>query len=226
MPITLVIADDHPLIIDALQSLFEKEKDFNIMACCTDGEQALKAVRKHRPDILVLDVRLPGKDGLSVLRDLKTEKVETKVVLLTAELAEHELAEAVRLGARGLILKQLAPRLLVQCIRQVHAGELWLEKRSVTTALEKVLQAETGRREAAQVLTPRERQIVSHVAAGLRNAEIGKRLFISEGTVKMHLHSIYQKLNLDSRVGLARYAQEKMLYDFSIASHERSQRPS
>jgi DNA-binding NarL/FixJ family response regulator len=174
----------------------------------------------------VLDVRLPGKDGLSVLRDLKTEKVETKVVLLTAELAEHELAEAVRLGARGLVLKQLAPKLLVQCVRRVQAGELWLERRSVTTALEKVLQAQMGKREAAQVLTPRERQIVSHVAAGLRNAEIGKRLFISEGTVKMHLHSIYQKLNLDSRVGLARYAQEKMLYDFAIASHERSQRPS
>ncbi|MBI2351900.1 MAG: response regulator transcription factor, partial [Deltaproteobacteria bacterium] len=93
--------------------------------------------------------------------------------------------------------------------RQVHAGELWLEKRSVSNALEKLLQREAGQREAAQRLTPREIEIVKQVAAGLRNTEIAKRLFISEGTVKMHLHNIYQKLGVDSRTKLTRYAQEK-----------------
>ncbi len=211
MPITLVISDDHPLILDGLENLFRLEKDFKVVARCLDGEETVKAVRKHKPDVLVLDIRMPGTDGLSLLRQMRKEKLSTRVVLLTGELDEEELAEAVRLGARGLVLKEMAPKLLVQCIRQVHAGELWLEKRSVTNALEKLLQREAGQREVAQLLTPREIEIVKQVAAGLRNTEIGKRLFIGEGTVKMHLHKIYQKLGVDSRTKLTRYAQEKGL---------------
>jgi len=209
MPITLVIADDHPLILDGMENLFRLEKDFKVVARCLDGEETVKAVRKHKPDVLVLDIRMPGTDGLSLLRGMKKEKLSTRVVLLTAALGEDEVAEAVRLGVRGLVLKEMAPKLLVQCIRQVHAGELWLEKRSVTSALEKLLQREAGQREVALLLTPREIEIVKQVAAGLRNIEIAKRLFISEGTVKMHLHNIYQKLGVDSRTKLTRYAQEK-----------------
>ena len=211
MPITLVISDDHPLILNGLENLFRLEKDFKVVARCLDGEETVKSVRKHKPDVLVLDIRMPGTDGLSVLRQMKKEKLSTRVVLLTGVLDEEELAEAVRLGVRGLVLKEMAPKLLVQCIRQVHAGELWLEKRSVTSALEKLLQREAGQREVAQLLTPREIEIVKQVVAGLRNIEIGKRLFISEGTVKMHLHNIYQKLGVDSRTKLTRYAQEKGL---------------
>jgi len=211
MPITLVIADDHPLILDGMENLFRLEKDFKVVARCLDGEETVKAVRKHKPDVLVLDIRMPGTDGLSVLRQMKKEKLSTRVVLLTAALGEDEVAEAVRLGVRGLVLKEMAPKLLVQCIRQVHAGELWLEKRSVTSALEKLLQREAGQREVTLLLTPREIEIVKQVAAGLRNTEIAKKLFISEGTVKMHLHNIYQKLGVDSRTKLTRYAQEKGL---------------
>jgi len=211
MPITLVLSDDHPLILDGMENLFRLEKDFKVVARCLDGEETVKAVRKHKPDVLVLDIRMPGMDGLSLLRQMKKEKLSTRVVLLTGALDEEELAEAVRLGVRGLVLKEMAPKLLVQCIRQVHAGELWLEKRSVTNALEKLLQREAGQREVAQLLTPREIEIVKQVAAGLRNIEIAKRLFISEGTVKMHLHNIYQKLGVDSRIKLTRYAQEKGL---------------
>ena len=211
MPITLVIADGRPLILNGMENLFRLEKDFKVVARCLDGEEAVKAVRKHKPDVLVLDIRMPGTDGLSLLRGMRKEKLSTRVVLLTGALDEDELAEAVRLGVRGLVLKEMAPKLLVQCIRQVHAGELWLEKRSVTSALEKLLQREAGQREVALLLTPREIEIVKQVAAGLRNIEIAKRLFISEGTVKMHLHNIYQKLGVDSRTKLTRYAQEKGL---------------
>lgn len=211
MPITLVLADDHPLILDGLENLFQLEKDFKLVARCLDGEEALRAVRAHRPDVVVLDIRMPVRDGLSVLREMKKEKLPTRAVLLTAALDEDELAEAVRLGVRGLVLKELAPKLLVQCIRQVHAGELWLEKRSVASALEKLLQREAGKQEIARVLTPREVEIVHQVAAGLRNKEIAERLFIGEGTVKIHLHNIYQKLGVDSRLKLTRYAQEKGL---------------
>ena len=211
MPITIVLADDHPLILDGMENLFRLEKDFKVVARCLDNQETVGALRKHKPDVLVLDIRMPGKDGLSLLREMRKEKLPTRVVLLTGALGEDELAEAVRLGVRGLVLKEMAPKLLVQCIRQVHAGELCLEKRSVSNALEKLLQRESGRQEAAKVLTPREIEIVKQVVAGLRNIEIAKRLFISEGTVKMHLHNIYRKLGVDSRIKLTRYAQEQGL---------------
>ena len=211
MPITLIIADDHPLILDALENLFRLEKDFKVVARCLNGDETLHSVRRHKPDILVLDIQMPVKDGLVVLREMRKEQLPTRVVILTATLNEEGLAEAVRLGVRGLVLKELAPKLLVQCIRKVHAGELWLEKRSVTSALEKLLQREVAKHEAAQMLTSREIEIIKQVAAGLHNTEIGKKLFISEGTVKIHLHNIYQKLGVDSRTKLTRYAQEKGL---------------
>jgi DNA-binding NarL/FixJ family response regulator len=211
MPITLVIADDHPLILDALENLFRGEKDFKLLARCANGDETLKALRRDKPEILLLDMQMPGDGGLGVLREMKKGKLSTRVVVLTAALEEDQLAEAIRLGARGLVLKELAPALLVQCVRKVHAGELWLEKRSVTNALERLLRREAGGKQAAQLLTAREIEIVKHIAAGMRNLEIAKTLFISEGTVKMHLHNIYQKLGVDSRTKLIRYAREKAL---------------
>jgi DNA-binding NarL/FixJ family response regulator len=211
MTIRLVLADDHPLVLDGIESLFRLEADLEIAARCQDGDETLRAVRQHEPDVLVLDIRMPGKDGLSVLREMREAGLATRVVFLTGGLTEDELAEAVRLGARGLVLKELAPRLLVQCVRQVHAGELWLEKRSVSAALETLLRREAWQSEAARLLTPREIAVVKLVATGLRNKEIADRLFISEGTVKMHLHHIYQKIGVDSRTKLARYAQAKRL---------------
>jgi DNA-binding NarL/FixJ family response regulator len=211
MPITLVIADDHPLILDAMENLFRLKKDLKVVARCLDGEAALKAVRRHQSDILVLDIQMPAKDGLVVLREMRKEQLPTRVVILTATLDQEGLAEAVRLGVRGLVLKELAPKLLVECIRKVHAGELWLERRSVSSTLEKLLQRESARNEAVQVLSPREIEIIKQVTLGLRNIEIGQKLFISEGTVKIHLHNIYQKLGIDTRTKLTRYAQEKGL---------------
>ena len=211
MPITLVLADDHPIVLRGLEGILDTEKDFEVLATCLDGEQTLSAVRKYKPDILVLDIRMPGKDGLTVLREMRKEKLATNVVVLTAEVDDGELTEAVSLGVRGLVLKELAAKLIVQCLRQVHAGELWLEKHSVSSALEKLLQGQAGKLEAAQVLTPREIEIVKQVAVGLHNTEVAKRLFISEGTVKMHLHNIYGKLHVDSRIKLSRYAQQKGL---------------
>ena len=211
MPITLVIADDHPLILDAMENLFRLEKDLKVVARCLDGDEVLEAVCRHQPDILVLDIQMPAKDGFAVLREMRKEKLPTRVVVLTATLNEEGLTEAVRLGVRGLVLKELAPKLLVECIRKVHGGALWLEKRLVTSALEKLLHRETARTEAVQALSPREIEIIKQVAAGLRNMEISRKLFISEGTVKIHLHNIYQKLGVDSRTKLTRYAQENGL---------------
>jgi DNA-binding NarL/FixJ family response regulator len=209
--IRLVLADDHPIILDGLELLFRSEQDFQVLARCVNGREAIQAVRQHRPDILILDIRMPGMDGISVLRQLQEETLPTRVVVLTVSLDEDELMGLARLGVRGVVLKEMAPQMLVQCVRKVHAGEQWLEKRSFGRALEKMLLREAGMREVADTLTPREIEIVRMVAAGLRNKEIGDRLSISEGTVKIHLHHIYEKLRLEGRLGLALYAQTKGL---------------
>jgi DNA-binding NarL/FixJ family response regulator len=156
MTIRLVLADDHPLVLKGLELLFATEPDFAVLAYCADGVQALQAVRQHTPDILVLDLRLPGQDGLAVLRELKREKLPVKVVILTGALDEEELLEAIRLGVRGVVLKEMAPQLLLQSLRKVHAGEVWLEKRSFGRALDRMLEREAGMRQVAGLLTPRE----------------------------------------------------------------------
>jgi two-component system, NarL family, nitrate/nitrite response regulator NarL len=211
MPITLVIADDHPLMLRALNDVLGSEPDFTVLAQCANGDEALHAVRAHRPDILVLDLRMPGRDGLSVLRQMKDENLPTRVVLLAASLEDEEMLEATRLGVGGVVLKEMAPRLLVQCIRKVHAGEPWLERRAAARAFETLLRREAGTREIGTVLTVREIEIVRMVAAGLRNKTIGERLSISEGTVKTHLHNIYEKLHVGSRSELIRYCHERGL---------------
>lgn len=211
MTISLVLADDHPIVLDGLETLFRLEPDFQVAARCVNGEEALVAVRRHRPDVLLLDIHMPRKDGLAVLRDLQREKVTTKVVLLAAVLEEDEVLEALRLGVRGMVLKELAPQMVVQCVRKVHAGEQWLEKHAVSRVVDSLLRREAGEREAANVLTPREIEMVGMVARGLRNKEMSERLAISEGTVKIHLHHIYRKLKVENRVELILYAQSKRL---------------
>jgi two-component system, NarL family, nitrate/nitrite response regulator NarL len=211
MSISLVLADDHPLILTGLTNLFSLEDDFAVLASCSDGDEALRSVQLHRPDVLVVDIRMPGLSGLEVARKMREENLPTRIVLLTAALEEEELIDAVHLQVHGIVLKEMAPHLLVQCIRKVHAGEQWVERRSAKQALEKMLRREAGTLEVSALLTAREIDLVRMVARGLRNREIADKLFISEGTVKVHLHNIYDKLHVDGRMALLRYAQQKGL---------------
>jgi len=211
MPITLVIADDHPLILDAMETLFSLQKEFKIVARCGTSEEAIGAVRKHRPDILLLDICMPGKSVFEVIREMQKDKLPTRVVLLTAVIDENQMLEATRLGVYGVVLKEIAPRLLVQCVRQVHAGKKWFAETASRRALEKMVRRESAAREACQVLSPRQIEILRMVANGLGNKEIGKKLFISEGTVKVHLHTIYEKLQLRGRLALSLYARDRGL---------------
>ncbi|MFL6199595.1 MAG: response regulator [Thermoanaerobaculia bacterium] len=209
--IRLILADDHPIVLDGLVQLFRVEPGFEVLARCRDGEEALREVRVHRPDVLVLDIRMPRRDGLEVLRTLRQEEIPTRIVLLTAAVEEEQLVEALRLGVGGVVLKEMAPHLLVEAVREVHGGGSWLDKGSVSRIVTKLLHQDEGRREAAGLLTPRELEIVRMVARGLRNRAIAEELLISEGTVKIHLHNIYQKLAVDGRLELAVYAQAKGL---------------
>jgi DNA-binding NarL/FixJ family response regulator len=211
MPITLVLADDHPVVLAGLQQLLSLERDFTVLATCGDGAAALIAVRRHRPDVLVLDMQMPAKGGLAVLRELDAEPLPTRVVVLTASVGADDVLEAVRLGARGLVLKDMAPQLLVQCIRRVAAGGQWLERGAMTESFKRLMASAAAAERAANLLTPRELAIVRLVARGLRNKEIARQLAITEGTVKIHLHNIYQKVGVDSRVALTLWAQEHKL---------------
>jgi DNA-binding NarL/FixJ family response regulator len=211
MPMRLVVADDHPLILDALQQLFHLEPDVELLACCRNGTETLQAVKDYQPDVLILDIRMPGQDGLAVLRALRQEHPPTRVVLLTAGLEEHEVLEAVRLGAQGVVLKEMASHLLVQCVRKVHAGGQWVERHSARQALETLLRHQDGLRDVTSLLTPRELEMVRLVAQGFRNKPIAEALSISEGTVKIHMHNIYTKLAIDSRLALTLYARDKGL---------------
>lgn len=211
MPIRLVLADDHSLFLEGLELLLRQEPDFEVMACCRDGLQALRAVHELRPDILILDLRMAGKGGLEILREIHQARLPTRVILLTGAVDEDSLLEAMRLGVGGVVLKEMTSPLLIQCVRKVYAGDQWLERRSTSRAMEKMLRRDAGTREVAQILTPRELEIVRLAASGLRNKEIADRLMICEGTVKIHLHNSYEKLHVDSRMTLLRYAQAKGL---------------
>jgi DNA-binding NarL/FixJ family response regulator len=211
MPIRLVLADDHRLILSGLELFLRQEPDFEVLTCCYDGLETLQVVRPLRPDVLILDLCMPGKDGLAVLREIHEAEIPTRVVLLTAAMDEDSLLEAMRLGVSGVVLKEMTVPLLIQCIRKVYAGDQWLERRLIGRVVEKMLRREAGAREVAKILTPREIEIVQLVASGLRNKQIADKLAISEGTVKIHLHRSYEKLHVDSRVALLRYAQGKGL---------------
>jgi two-component system, NarL family, nitrate/nitrite response regulator NarL len=211
VPISLVLADDHPLVLDGLESLFHLERDIVVVSRCRDGAATLRAVREHRPDVLILDIRMPQGDGLSVLRAMKKENLASRVVIFTAALDEDEVVEAIHLGVRGVVLKEMAPESLVHCVRHVFAGGEWLERRSVSRALDKLRKREDAEEVIAHVLTPRELEVVRLVAQGLRNKDIAQRLSVTEGTVKIHLHNTYEKLAVEGRWALSIYARERGL---------------
>lgn len=209
MSTTLVLADDHPIILEGLEQLFRRDKDFQILATCTTGREAIEAVRHHRLNVVVLDVRMPEGDGLSVLKQIHDEHLPTRVVLLTASMDDDEVVQAMEHGLWGLVLKEAAAVSLVDCVRKVVRGERALDQSLIVRALDRMLERQNGLRHAAEVLSRREAEIVKMVASGMRNKEIANKLFIGEGTVKTHLHAIYKKLGVHGRVELTLYAQER-----------------
>jgi DNA-binding NarL/FixJ family response regulator len=205
---SLVLVDAQPIVLEGLKSVFRREKNFRIRAQCTTSKETLRALRKHRPDILVLDVHIPSKNGFDVLRYMARTKLTTRSVVFTASLNDHQTLELIRLGASAVVLKYVQPKVLVQCIRKVQAGEKWFEHGSSVNALRKLRRWQMAARQAYENLTHRQMQIVRLVANGLRNKEISKRLSITEGTVEVHLHHIYRKLNLPNRLAVALYARD------------------
>ena len=206
----LVLADRYPIVLRGLEEMFHKEPGLRVLASCTDSKQVAPAIRQHRPDILMLDPQLCRQNGLrGLVHEIEVERLSTRVVLLAGSLDERETIEATRLGVKGFLLKEMSPHLMLECIRKVHRGGMWIERRATERAFATMLARETSARDVARLLTRRELDIFYMVSSGLRNKQVAQRLKISDGTVKIHLHNIYQKLRLNSRVQLVLYARRQ-----------------
>jgi DNA-binding NarL/FixJ family response regulator len=219
--IRIVVADDHPIFRDGLCKLLALEEDFDVVAQASDGRQVLDVLQQYEPDILLLDLKMPGLDGLATLQRLQIAKNKTRVIVLTASDDKNVFVQAMKLGTSGIVLKQTATELLIKSIRKVHAGEIWLDSHTTAAVIRQFvandeppmpqpssIQPERGR----SPLSQREREIVALVAQGFKNKEMAEKMFISEQTVKNHLHNIFDKLGVSDRLELALYAIHNNLH--------------
>ena len=212
--VRILVADDHAIFRDGLRRLLDGAEDVTIVGEAANGNECVKMLAKLKPDILLLDLRMPEKDGLGVLEEVNFDSLPTRVIVLTAAEDDRDVVRAMRLGARGVVLKQSASDLLLKSIRKVHDGEIWLDNRMTAEVIDAFKKsAEAGQRREKPLLSDREKEIVQLVAQGFRNREIGEKLFISEQTVKNHLHNIFDKLGVSDRLELALYAIHHRLID-------------
>jgi DNA-binding NarL/FixJ family response regulator len=220
--IRIVVADDHPIFRDGLCKLLALEEDFEVVAQASDGREVLEILQQFEPDILLLDLKMPGLDGLATLQRLQTAKNKTRVIVLTASDDKNEFVQAMKLGTSGIVLKQTATELLIKSIRKVHAGEIWLDSHTTAAVIRQFVAADDmpqaaastapGRDRERSPLSQREREIVALVAQGFKNKEMAEKMFISEQTVKNHLHNIFDKLGVSDRLELALYAIHNNLH--------------
>lgn len=200
----ILVADDHPMIRTALEALL-RDTEFEIVGTAGSGEAALSEIERLRPDILLLDLQMPGGSGMDVLRRIRAQKAKTRVILLTAAIDDSALLEARSLKVQGIVLKNSDPAYLLDCLDRVRHGRSWIDPE--LSARAKQLAGTPGL--ASRIsLAPRERQLIGFVRTGLRNREIAEKLGVTEGTVKVYLHAVFEKLGVSSRTELAIRADE------------------
>ena len=197
----IVLADDHPMIQAAVEAML-RGSDYELAAKASTGAEALHAIEEQDPEIVVLDIQMPEGTGLDVLRKIRSSGDKRKVVLLTASIDEAGFAESLKLCVDGVLLKTSDPALLIDCLDSVKAGDEWIDP---------LLNAEAARADNARdrsILSPRETELVKLVRQGMRNRDIAEQLGITEGTVKVYLHSVFEKTGVANRTELAIRASE------------------
>lgn len=195
----VLIADDDPLTASGIEVLLAGS-NFHVVANVRSGKEALESLASARPEILVLDIRMPERSGLEVLRTLRGRGDTRPVVLLTGSITDQTAREAMELNVDGLVIKANAPRDLPACLEAVSRGRRWFDQEVMQRAME--LAQSAGEADPFEQLSVRERGIVALVRRGLRNREIAEELGLTEGTVKVHLHKIFEKLGVRSRTEL------------------------
>lgn len=202
----VLVADDDPLTAAGIEVLLGGT-NFSIVASVRSGKEVLDRLSATRPELLVLDIRMPERSGLDVLRTLRGRGDTRPVVLLTGSLNDRDAREAMDLGVNGLVIKATAPRDLLVCLETVAQGRRWFDQEVMQRAMD-FAQSPERARDPLGPLSQRERGIVSLVRRGLRNKEIAEELGLTEGTVKVHLHKIFEKLGLGSRTELILLADQ------------------
>jgi two-component system nitrate/nitrite response regulator NarL len=192
----VLLADDHPMIGAALDVLL-RGSDYELVGRARSGADALSQVQRLKPHLLLLDVNMPG-GGLEVLRQLRAARRAPAVILLTAGMDDTQILTADKLGPEGMVLKTSDPALLLECMEHVRRGERWVDPE-----IEERTRQVKDRASRAPSLTPRERELIDLVRQGLRNRDIAAQLGVTEGTVKVYLHAIFDKLGVDNRTELA-----------------------
>ena len=206
-PIKVVIADDHALFRDGLRKILSVEKDILVVGEAANGDEISKVVERMKPDIMLLDLKMPKGDAVQNLLEIAARSPATRVMILTAFSEEENVLNAAKGGAKGYVPKGVPSATLVQAIKNVHNGGIWIDKEIPSwEVFEEIAQSQSQAREVApqlnesiSALTKREMEILRLVAEGLTNEEIGKKIFISEKTVKTHLTNIFDKLKVNNR---------------------------
>lgn len=218
--IRILIADGHPVVREGIRSVVASVPEIQLVAEAEDGNEAVERALEHDPDVVIMELKLPKLDGLSVLRALQTRAPRSRVILFTASETKEDFIEAMKLGCSGILLKNASPGLILKSIQKVNAGEIWLDSNTTAAVIRQfaspndfpAAQHGNGKgRERAQ-LSQREREIIVLIAQGYKNKEIAEKMFITEQTVKNHLHNVFDKLGVSDRLELALYAIHNSLH--------------
>ena len=201
---SILLADDHPMIRTAVEVLL-RDSRYEIAGSAASGEDALRLFRQLEPDILLLDLQMPAGTGMEVVRALSAEGAKPRIVIMTAAIDDSSLMEAQSLGVAGIVLKNSDPAYLLECLDAVRSGGSWVDP-EIAARIQEL--TETLGSSGRPALAPRERQLIRCVREGLRNREIAAKLGVTEGTVKVYLHAVFEKLGINNRTELAIRADE------------------
>jgi two-component system response regulator DegU len=206
--ISVLIADDHSLIRQGLKQILELEEDIHVVSQASNGDEAVRNAIEHKPDVILMDINMPGSNGLQAIDEIKKRKLESKIIVLTIHEDREYLFKTLQMGADGYVLKDAEPSVLIAAIRSVFSGQSYIQP-NMTTELVKefnrVTLHEKDKHESNN-LTAREIEVLKLIAEGMINKEIARQLYISEKTVKNHVSNIFRKLDVSDRTQAAIYA--------------------